>query len=126
MLGTGTSLARPSRAGRCPWGCGGALRVSGAALRVRRVLGGCTVDTLRVCVYPAVRLVSGALTMPSATEHPGAAQPANWALRHNLRSAPFIGAVFCRDLWLIPCSKTQVLGARAAIVEKMSLTGGSD
>jgi hypothetical protein len=49
-----------------------------------------------------------------------------WALRHNLRNAPFTRAVFGRDLWRIPCSKTQVLDARAAIVEKTSLTGGSD
>jgi len=61
------------------------------------------------------------VAQPAAAEH-----PSDWALRHKLRNVPFTGAAFCRDLWLIPCSKTQVLCARAAIVEKMGLTGGSD
>src|SRR5580704_11762832 len=38
-------------------------------------------------------------------------------MRHILCKTPSTRAVSGRDLWPIPCSKTQVLEARAAIVE---------
>jgi hypothetical protein len=70
---------------------------------------GCAAGSLQVIAHAVSRGRSGMAlkgvpgrvvrqAVPSAPEHAAAEHTLEWALRHNLRNAPFTRAVFGRDL----------------------------